>query len=190
MSFRYCQHVRENGTFCGSGAVKGRSYCYFHLRTRARRLALAQADSQHKPWRPELPPLDDMHAVQVSLMQVADAVASDAIDPRRAGLMLYALRQAALNLRNRTAWFMSSPFKIDSEEEGAVDSYPGLEAEFGLPRRIDLDARPEDVFPAPVPQAEPSSSLRGTQPPHDARAPKKPVKGVPRSRTELAEARR
>jgi len=151
MAYKYCQHVRENGTFCASGAVKGRAYCYFHLRTRARRLAMAQAESQEKPWRPELPPLEDMHAVQVALMQVADGLAQNAVDPRRAGLLLYALQQAAANLRATTGWLMGSPFQVSFEKEGAVAEYPGLESEFGLPPRIDLDAPPHECFPPPRP---------------------------------------
>jgi hypothetical protein len=150
MAYRYCQHVRENGTLCASGAVKGRDYCYFHLRTRARRLAMAQAQSQEKPWRPELPPLEDMHAVQVALMQVIDALAADTIDPRRAGLMLYALQQAASNISN-AAWRLPSRFEISTERKGAVVNYPGLESEFGLPPRIDLDAPPQELFPSPPP---------------------------------------
>jgi len=150
MAYRYCQHVRENGTFCASGAVKGRDYCYFHSRVRARRLAMAQAQSQEKPWRLELPPLEDMHAVQVALMQVTDALAADAIDPRRAGLMLYALQQAASNISN-PAWLMPSRFQVSREKEGAVVDYPGLESEFGLPPRIDLDAPPHELFPSPRP---------------------------------------
>ena len=149
MAYKYCQHIRENGTFCASGAVKGRAYCYFHLRVRARRLAMAQAQSQEKPWRLELPPLEDMHAVQVALMQVAEGVAQDAIDPHRAGLLLYALQQAASNLRATTGWLMGSPFEVSFDKEGAVVAYPGLESEFGLPPRIDLDARPRELFPPP-----------------------------------------
>jgi len=151
MAYKYCQHVRENGTFCASGAVKGRAYCYFHLRTRARRLAMAQAQSQEKSWHPELPPLEDMHAVQVALMQVAEGLAQDAVDPRRAGLLLYALQQAASNLRETTGWLMGSPFELSSEKEGAVVEYRGLESEFGLPPRIDLDAPPHELFPPPPP---------------------------------------
>ncbi len=151
MAYKYCQHVRENGTFCGSGAVKGRAFCYFHLRVRARRLAMAQAQSQEKTWHPELPPLEDMHAVQVALMQVADGLAEDVINPRRAGLLLYALQQAASNLRATTGWLMGSPFELSFEKEGTVNNYPGLESEFGLPPRIDLDAPPHELFPPPRP---------------------------------------
>ncbi len=111
---------------------------------------MAQAQSQEKAWRPELPPLEDMHAVQVALMQVADGLAQDAIDPRRAGLLLYALQQAASNLSNTAAWLMPSRFQLSSEKDGAVVEYPGLESEFGLPPRIDLDASPRELFPPTI----------------------------------------
>jgi hypothetical protein len=152
MAYKYCQHVRENGTFCGSGAVRGRAYCYFHLRTRAHRLAMAQAQSQQQPWRLELPPLEDMHAVQVALMQVANGLAQDLIEPRRAGLLLYCLQQAATNLSNPRAWIMGSPFKLSSSETArTVAEYPGLEPEFGLPPRINLDAPPYQLFSSQPP---------------------------------------
>ena len=155
MNYKYCQHVRENGIFCASGAVKGRAFCYFHLRIRARRMALAQAQSEDRPWRMELPPLEDMHGVQVALMQVADGLAQDAIDPRRAGLLLYAFQQAATNLQNKLAWVNGSPFENKFQTEGVVNKYPGLEAEFGLPEQIDIDAPPYQVFaPAHPPIAE------------------------------------
>jgi hypothetical protein len=151
MAYKYCQHVRENGIFCASGAVKGRAYCYFHLRTRAQRLAMAKAQSHHEPWRLELPPLEDMHSVQVALMQVAGALGQDLIEPRRAGLLLYALQQAATNLQNKLAWVNGSPFENKVQKEGVVTQYPGLEAEFGLPADINLRLPPYRVFPPPQP---------------------------------------
>src|SRR5580698_5963766 len=146
MPYKYCQHVRENGLYCGSGAVKGRAYCYFHLRTRARRLAMAKAQAQNQQWRLQMPPLEDMHAVQSAVMQVLDAVNQEAVDPQRARLLLQGLQQAASNLRSPQAWNRSR-FELSEFEESHVDSYPGLEAEFDLPKRVDLDAAPEAVFP-------------------------------------------
>jgi hypothetical protein len=146
MAYKYCQHVRENGLYCCSGAVKGRAYCYFHLRTRARRLAMAKAQAKNQQWRLQISPLEDMHAVQSAVMQVLEAVNNEAVDPQRARLMLQGLQQAASNLRSPQAWTRSR-FELSEFEESRVDSYPGLEAEFDLPKRIDLDAAPEAVFP-------------------------------------------
>jgi len=181
MPFKYCQHVRENGTLCGSGALKGRAYCYFHLRTRARRLALAKANSQEQAWRPDLPPLEDMHAVQVGLMQVIDGLAADALDPHRGALMLYGLQQAATNLRGVQTWLFSRPFELSPEKEGAVVEYPGLEAEFGLPQRINLDAPADQLFPPPV-QARPSPAMIEENVVQREEVPRKPSRSVGREK--------
>jgi hypothetical protein len=33
-SFPTCQHIKKNGIRCGSPALRGRSFCYFHTRWR------------------------------------------------------------------------------------------------------------------------------------------------------------
>ena len=186
MAYKYCQHVRENGTFCASGAVRGRAYCYFHLRTRARRLAIAQAGSQQKPWRPELPALEDMHAVQVALMQVLDGITTETLDLRRGALLLNGLRLAAVNLRAPSAWLLTRPFEANSLDERVVASYPGLEYQFGLPQGLDLDAPPEELFP-PAAQPEPSSALADATVQGQGSAPRKPPKSVQPETTSQAE---
>ncbi|HSY13556.1 MAG TPA: hypothetical protein VK976_15295 [Verrucomicrobiae bacterium] len=148
MSYKHCQHVKENGIFCGSPSMKGRDYCYYHVRTLARRLAMAKARSERKPWRLDLPPLEDMYAVQAAITNVLEALAAATLDPKRGGLILYGLQQAANNVR-LPAWGVSSHFAIQDYDERRVDHYPGLEAEFGLPKNVDLEAAPEDVFPPP-----------------------------------------
>ncbi len=147
MSFKYCQHVKENGTLCRSAALRGRDYCYFHLRLRGRRMGMAQARARGERWRVQLPALEDMHAVQAGLMQVLDALATDSIDERRAGLLLYGLQQAASNVRAAAGWLGASRFQVSHEDEMRADSYPGLEREFDLPKGLDLDAPPEAAFP-------------------------------------------
>ena|SRR5271157_1822910 len=77
-----CNHIRENGAFCQSVALRGREYCRFHLRERGRRLKMARARARGERWHLDLPPLEDLYAVQVSIMRV-----------------LQALDQAATNLR-------------------------------------------------------------------------------------------
>ena len=39
MSFRTCDHLKEDGVYCNSPVLRGRNYCYFHLNVRGRRLA-------------------------------------------------------------------------------------------------------------------------------------------------------
>ncbi len=103
--------------------MKGRDYCYYHVRTLARRLAMAKARSERKPWRLDLPPLEDMYAVQAAITNVLEALAAATLDPKRGGLILYGLQQAANNVR-LPAWGVSSRFAIQDYDERRVDHYP------------------------------------------------------------------
>ncbi len=84
---RLCGHTRANGLACRSAALRNRPYCYFHnqLRRRPKRLNLAM--------------FEDAESVQIAIFDVARSIASHQISPRDAGLMLYALQTAAINLR-------------------------------------------------------------------------------------------
>ncbi|HEY4961562.1 MAG TPA: hypothetical protein VII29_11940 [Terriglobales bacterium] len=104
MSYPTCDHLKEDGIYCDSPALRGQSFCYFHLNARARRMQMAQARRRGESCRIQLPVLEDMHAVQSSLMQVLDALADDRIDHKRAALMLYALRPASKEFRNPREW--------------------------------------------------------------------------------------
>src|SRR5271157_1834312 len=138
-----CNHIRENGAFCRSAAVTGRDYCHFHLGVLGRRLKMARARARGQRWRLELPPLEDLYAVQVAIMQVLDALAHEQLDSRRGGLMLYGLQQAATNLRcPQEVWERSCRF--DNVEEVQWD---GFEQEHGLPKNFDVDTPPEVAFP-------------------------------------------
>jgi len=90
-----CNHIKTNGMRCGSPALRGRRFCYFHHRAHD----LRQLRHQRPGYRFELPLLEDANAVQMSLQDVLSAVNEDRIDHRRAGLLLYGLSTAASNLK-------------------------------------------------------------------------------------------
>ena len=94
-----CHHVMESGIYCQSPALRGRRYCYSHLRIRGQRIRIARALAQRQAWKLVLPPLDDMNSVLAALGQVADGLAAGLLPPRQADLLLYTLRQAAAALR-------------------------------------------------------------------------------------------
>jgi hypothetical protein len=147
-----CNHIHENGTYCRSVAMRGREYCRFHLRERGRRLKMARARARGQRWRLDLPPLEDLYAVQVGIMQVLQALAHDQLDKGRGGLMLYGLQQAATNLRcPQEVWDKSSRFEA-ADDEGPSE-YDNFEAEYDLPKGIDVDTPPEVAFPKATPAA-------------------------------------
>lgn len=92
-----CQHVKINGTQCGSPALRRRRHCFFHDRIRREQAKIAAQPSVHPPF--ELPLLEDANCVQVALMKVIQMLASGRMDHKTAGLILYALQTASGNLR-------------------------------------------------------------------------------------------
>jgi hypothetical protein len=93
-----CQHIKINGTQCGSPALRRRRHCFFHDRIR-REQARIRAEASAQPTF-ELPLLEDANCVQVALMKVIQMLASGRMDQKRAGLILYALQTASINLRH------------------------------------------------------------------------------------------
>jgi hypothetical protein len=139
-----CHHIRMNGERCGSVATTGRDYCYVHLQDRGCRLKMARARARGQPWHLDLPLLEDLYAVQVSLTQVIMAMADGHIDRSLGGVMLYGLQQAATNLRlPKEVWEGSYHFDDAKEVE-----WPGFEKEHGVPQGFDVDTPPEEAFPA------------------------------------------
>src|SRR5271157_3764906 len=96
---KLCLHVKEDGVFCHCPALGGRQYCYRHLRLRGQQMRMARAIAQRQPYHLVLPPLEDMNSVQAALTHVTAALTAGLLERRRAGLLLYALQQAASNLR-------------------------------------------------------------------------------------------
>jgi hypothetical protein len=102
-----CQHIKINGTQCGSPALRRNRFCYFHKRHHDERIELASEsqrnDRQNKARARravaiDLPVFEDANSIQVSLMQITRLLISGAIDTKTAGLILYALQTASSNL--------------------------------------------------------------------------------------------
>ena len=93
-----CTHIKTNGTQCGSPALRGRRFCFFHKNWQGQRIALNAQPAA--PLSFTMPVLEDADSVQVALMQVMRLILAGQLDPKIAGLLLYALQTASLNLRH------------------------------------------------------------------------------------------
>ncbi len=94
--FQECRHIKASGTKCQAPALKDEKFCYFHTRSRAH----AKRHVDH--WEAiEIPLLEDRSAIQRALSEVANAIANNRIDPKRAGLLLYSLQIASQNAKNQ-----------------------------------------------------------------------------------------
>jgi hypothetical protein len=94
-----CEHLKINGTQCESPALKRNHYCYFHKRWQDARIVLNANRARRGRPALDLPVLEDANSIQVSLMQIMRLILSGQIDPKTAGLLLYALQTASSNLR-------------------------------------------------------------------------------------------
>src|SRR5579863_3188390 len=93
-----CEHIKVNGTQCGSPALRRNHFCYFHKRWHETRIVLNANRARRGRAALDLPVLEDANSIQVSLMQVMRLVLSGEVDPKTAGLLLYSLQTASSNL--------------------------------------------------------------------------------------------
>jgi hypothetical protein len=91
-----CQHIKVNGTQCGSPELRNSKFCYYHIRYHWPEL---EALGNINEWRMPLPTLEDANSIQVSLAKVMERLILLEIEPKTAALMLYALQIASANLK-------------------------------------------------------------------------------------------
>lgn len=97
MSYRTCDHLKQDGVPCGSPALRGHNLCYFHQRDHQRSRQLARLHRRAETLH--LPPLQTLQDVQLALHEVIDALAANCIDQKRASALLFALQQASQHYR-------------------------------------------------------------------------------------------
>lgn len=94
-----CQHLKINGTQCGSPALRRNRFCYFHKRFQDERIRLSADRARRGSASFVLPVLEDANSIQIALMQVMRLLVSQQMDHKTASLLLYALQTASSNLR-------------------------------------------------------------------------------------------
>jgi len=101
-----CRHILTSGHRCQSPCLKARRaagdpethepFCYFHHTTRRPVSDLKARRARQSVF--EMPLIEDRSAIQASIGEILSRIASNDLDPRRAGLLLYGLQIASLNL--------------------------------------------------------------------------------------------
>src|ERR1700724_362944 len=90
---RPCTHIKITGQQCGSPALRGEFFCYFH--TRGIKGVQHRVDMQLE----SMALLEDCEAIQFSIMHVVDGLVKATLDHTRARLIIQALRIAARNAK-------------------------------------------------------------------------------------------
>jgi myosin heavy subunit len=96
-----CQHLKVNGTQCGSPALRRNRFCYLHKLHQEERIELnldRLKNARRRSVMVDLPVLEDANSIQVTLMQIMRLIITGQIDGKNAGLLLYALQTASANL--------------------------------------------------------------------------------------------
>ena len=88
-----CHHTRPNGKRCGSPALRGEQFCFYHHPTRR---PVARTRPVNPPFY--LPPVADQETLQMAIAEVARRIADNTLDARRARLILATLQMAKANL--------------------------------------------------------------------------------------------
>ena len=96
-----CRHIFTDGRRCGSPCLRHEEFCYYHHTTR--RPVENPADRRARQSHFDLPLPEDRAAIQLSIGEVLCRIAANEIDPKRAGLLLYGLQIASLNLPREAA---------------------------------------------------------------------------------------
>lgn len=94
-----CQHLKINGTQCGSPALRRNRFCFFHKRFQDEQIKLSADRARRGVATFVLPVLEDANSIQIALMQVMRLLVSQQIEHKTASLLLYALQTASTNLR-------------------------------------------------------------------------------------------
>jgi hypothetical protein len=91
-----CQHIRVNGTQCGSPALRDEKHCYYHMRWHTTSMAVTL--KQREDWIAGLPTLEDANSIQVGLAEVMRLLVTQEVDHKTGALLLYAMQTASVNV--------------------------------------------------------------------------------------------
>ncbi len=124
ITVKRCQHIKVNGTQCGSPALRDSKCCYYHVRYHWPEL---EALPDNNEWRKPLATLEDANSIQVSLANVMERLVMQEIDHKTAALLLYALQTASMNLK-RTSLEPELPTQVVIDRESVANRPIGASA--------------------------------------------------------------
>jgi len=95
-----CQHTKKDGPQCGSPALRNQQFCYYHDRQRPV-IQNLHGSAKFPPAPFFLPRLEDVNSIQRGIGKVVEHLLHRRLDPKKAGVLLYALQQTSTNLHRR-----------------------------------------------------------------------------------------
>ncbi len=137
-----CTHIKVTGIRCGSPALRGEQFCYFHQR---------MVRGVPTPRQARLHPIaliEDEESIQAALMEVLNALMRNTIELKRAALILRALHIAVKNARR---------VRFQANESRMVKEVPDFAAPSdapAVPQRTEFDLPYAAAIPDPPARKE------------------------------------
>jgi len=171
-NIRICTHIKVNGVPCGSPALRGEVFCYFHQR---------MIRGVRTPAKSRLHPIaliENEEGIQASLMEVINALVRNTIDLHRAQLILRALHIAVKN----SPRVHFDIYKSDMIHE--VPNYPAAPAaqKPASPALAQAGALARIPRPKPVSITRPRPPVAAAQPEPARAKPPAAIKSAPPAR--------
>jgi hypothetical protein len=136
-SFLTCHYLHATGKRCGSPALRGEQFCFYHHPTRR---PPARTRPSRTPF--DLPPIIDAETLQIALSEVSRRLADNTLDPKRAGLLLLTLQMAKANLPAIAHYLCQPDSPLPEPDPNLPDlsellTGPGLHPTLSAPGRWD-----------------------------------------------------
>jgi len=157
-SVKICTHIKVTGHSCGSPALRGKRFCYFHER---------MIHGVPTPPKSRIHPMaliESAEGIQVALMETLNAIARNTIDLKRATLILRALSIATRNSRHA---------RFDRHESEMVQAIPDYEPALAIPENSEAAEIPSGKSLPPAPPKGTTQAATPRKPP--ARAASAPI---------------
>ncbi|MGB2835993.1 MAG: hypothetical protein WBC30_10225 [Candidatus Sulfotelmatobacter sp.] len=119
-SVKTCTHIKVTGHPCGSPALRGEKFCYFHQR---------MIHGVPTPSKARIHPMaliENEEAIQVALMETINAIVRNQIDFQRANLLIRALSIAVRNSRRVRFDHLESEMIRKLPEVEQVEAQPAV----------------------------------------------------------------
>jgi hypothetical protein len=152
---RTCTHIKVNGVPCGSPALRGEQFCYFHQRL-FHGVRVPNSRLLHTAL------LENEEAIQVSIMQLVNELLTGSIELKRAEIVLRALNTAVRNARH---------VRFGLWPDDMVREVPRYEEQ--------PESKPEAEDSGPIPAQPPEGAANRSA--HEVRPSATPRPGSPQS---------
>ena len=151
MPYELCRHIKANGIRCGSPALTGEYWCFFHHRLLTRHRNIRAIKSESPQPNLQLPPLEDRESIQLALSLIFEAIATGVLAEKRAVVLLRVIAIASRNVIGTEI----GPSEIDD----LVRSFwPTLDGHPLAPRQMDDNSEPAPRPRVPLPDEDPPQS--------------------------------